>query len=192
MQQETEKAYKQILKLINKHKDLITFDIEQLEKKAKDHLFFLQLKEEYGFNLDPKQHNMPYNKYYNNFNSEYKSISWWGDKHPDRKISWSDDGKQPENEWLFKLSFSTGAYSLGSDYDGQQELFQQFFNELKTYSPKYLDTTNKSLYFSLDNAGKIFNEFDSILKKYVKLNQEDYKRRQIIKMEKELEKLKTQ
>jgi len=188
MKSETEKIYNQILKLLNKHKDVITFDIPQLEKKAEDHLFFLELKEKYGFDLDPKKHSMPYNKYYN-FNSEYKNISYWDTQFTGRKISWSDDGRQPKNEWLFSLSFSTGAYTLGSDYDGQQELFQQFFNELKTYSPKYLDTTNKTLYFSLDNAGKIFNEFDSILKKYIKLNQEDYKRRQIIKIEKELEKI---
>jgi len=89
MKSETEKIYNQILKLLNKHKDVITFDIPQLEKKAEDHLFFLELKEKYGFDLDPKKHSMPYNKYYN-FNSEYKNISYWDTQFTGRNISCYD------------------------------------------------------------------------------------------------------
>lgn len=50
----TEKAYKEILKVLNKYKSEIVFDVDDLERKAKHHLFGIDLVEKYGFNLDPK------------------------------------------------------------------------------------------------------------------------------------------
>lgn len=50
----TEKAYKAILKALNKYKSEIVFDVDDLERKAKHHLFGIDLVEKYGFNLDPK------------------------------------------------------------------------------------------------------------------------------------------
>ena len=41
----TKKAYSQIIKLLNKHKDICVFDIQDLEREAKCHLFRLKLKE---------------------------------------------------------------------------------------------------------------------------------------------------
>jgi len=73
-----------------------------------------------------------------------KCVGWWGEKYG-RHISWSDDGKQPEDELLLVISFPTGAYIFGDDYP--TEFFKEFFQELKTYNPKYTDTTNKTLYF---------------------------------------------
>jgi len=63
------------------------------------------------------------------------------------------------------------------------------FLELKTYNPKYIDSTNKSLYFSLDNASEIYNAYDSIIKRYREENQEDFKQRKIQKMKEDLAKL---
>lgn len=50
----TEKAYKEILKVLNKYKSEIVFDVNSLEREAKQHLFGVELVEKYGFNLDPK------------------------------------------------------------------------------------------------------------------------------------------
>ena len=41
----------------------------------------------------------------------------------------------------------------------------------------------------MDNAGKIFNDFKSILQKYNELNKEDFKQRQIKKLKEDLSKL---
>jgi len=178
----TKKAYAEILKVLKKHKDICIFDIEDLERKAKIHLFGLQLKEEYGLDIDPK---CIYDLHYQRFGN-FMVIDWFGEKYR-KTISWSDDGRQPDDELLLKIGFSTGAYIFGEDYP--TDLFQKFFLELKSYNPKYIDSHNSSLYFSMDNAKEIFNKFNDILLKYKKINEEDYKRRQIEELKKQLENL---
>lgn len=180
----TEKAYKEILKLLNRHKDVIVFDIDDLQTKAKHHLFGVELVEKYGFNLDPKRiHNTDWQEL-----KDHVYIGFWdGEK---RKIPWSDDGSQPNNEVLLCIKYSTGAYIFGDDYP--VEFFQKFFLELKSYKPKYVDSTNKGLYFSMDNAGEIFNNYDSIVKRYYEENKEDIKQRRIKQMKIDLAKLESQ
>lgn len=176
-----EKAYKEIMKTLNKYKSEIVFDVDDLERKAKHHLFGVELVEKYGFNLDPKTidstnwQKLKENVYIGFFDGE------------NRDISWPDDGRQPKNETLLYISYPTGAYIFGSDYP--KEFFQRFFLELKSYNPKYIDSTNKSLYFDLDNAGKIFNAYDSIIKRYYEENKEDLKRRKIKQLKDEISKL---
>lgn len=179
----TKNTYAKILDQISKAKDSVVFDYKDLEFKSKCHLFGIELQEKHGLDLDPKIiRSLDYHKF-----NDYLFIGWYGEKYR-RDVSWSDDGKQPEDELLLVISFPTGAFIFGSDYP--QELFKEFFQELKTYKPKYSDTANKSLYFSMENAGKMFNDFPSILKKYHEKNTEDSKKRKIKKMEEELEKLK--
>lgn len=183
MENKVEKAYKEILKVLKKHKDICVFDVDRLEEKAKNHLFGVELKEKYGFNIDPKIiNNMGYQKL-----KEAIHVGFWDGVRS--KISWSDDGSQPKGETLLYISYPTGAYIFGEDYP--TELFQRFFLELKIYNPKYTDSANHSLYFSMDNAGEIYNKYDSILRKYNDINNEDFKKRKIIKMEEELTKLKS-
>lgn len=180
----TEKAYKEILKALNKYKAEIVFDVDSLEAKAKQHLFGVELVEKYGFELNPKNiystdwQKLKENVYIGFFDGER------------RRISWSDDGRQPKNETLLYISYPTGAYIFGEHYP--TEFFQKFFLELKTYKPKYIDSANKSLYFSLDNAGKIYNAYDSIIKRYYEENKEDLKQRKIKQMKDELSKLESQ
>jgi hypothetical protein len=81
-----------------------------------------------------------------------------------RFISCSDNGKQPKNEWLLKISFSTGAYFFSQKYP--EKLFDRFFDELKAYEPKYIDTVNHALYFSPEKSSKIVNDYQSIVEKY--------------------------
>lgn len=184
----TQKTYTEILDQLNKFKDFIVFDYKDLEHKAKCHLFGIELNEKYGLELKPEDIR---SLDYNNF-GEYRSIGWYGEKYR-RTISWSDDGKQPEDELLLVLGFPSGAYIFGnhSDDDYPTDFFKEFLQELKTYNPKYTDTTNKNLYFSMDNAGKIFNEFPAILKKYYEKNKEDAKARKVIKLKEQLAKLLT-
>ena len=182
MENEVKKAYKDVLKVLKKHKDIICFDVDSLETKAKLHLFGVELKEKYKLNIEPTR----INRFdWNNF-GEYMFIGWWGKKY-NRTISWSDNDEQPKDELLLKISFPTGAYIFGGDYP--TEFFKDFWKELKTYKPKYTDTHNNSLYFSMKNANNIFNKFDDILKKYYELNKEDIKQRKIQKMKDELAKL---
>jgi hypothetical protein len=178
----TKKAYKEILKALNKYKKDIVFDVADLEHKAKNHLFGVELVEKYGFDLDPKRiHSTDWQELMDNM-----YIGFWDGKH--RIISWSDDGRQPKNEILLCLKYPTGAYIFGGDYP--TEFFQKFFLELKTYNPKYIDSHSSSLYFSLDNAGKIHNSYKGILKRYYDENEKDIKQRTIKKLEKDLAKLK--
>jgi hypothetical protein len=178
----TEKAYSEILKVLNKYKCEIMFDVRSLERQAKNHLCGMELVEKYGFNLNPKTiystdwHELTDNMY----------LGFWDGEQ--RYISWSDDGTQPKNETLLCLKYPTGAYIFGEDYP--KEFFQKFFSELKTYNPKFIDSHNYSLYFSLKNAGKIHNAYRGILKRYYDENKKDLKQRKIKKLEDELSKLK--
>ena len=174
-----EQAYKEILDVLKKYREICVYDVNEMESLAKKHLFGIELKEKYGFNVEPRNiKSLDWNRF-----SDYMSLGLWGEKY-NRKISWSDDGKQPENELLLELSFSTGACIFGDDYP--TELFQRFWQELKTYNPKYSDTTNNNLYFSLENGAKLFNEFKDILEKYYEINKIDAKERKIKKLQKEL------
>ena len=141
MENKLEKAYAEILKCLNKHKDIIVYDIEDLKRKSKNHIFGAYLKDIYGLNIDPSKINsLEWNKF-----GDYLSIGKWGEKYR-RTISWSLDGTQPVDETLLQISFPTGAYMFGEDYP--TELFKLFFDELRAFGPKYIDMANKNLYFS--------------------------------------------
>jgi len=181
-----EQAYKEILDVLKKHKDVCIYDVSELDSLAKKHLFAIELREKFGLNIELHDiTSLDYNRL-----GEHVSIGMWGTKH-DRKISWSDDGKQPENELLLVISFPCGAYIFGnsSANDYPTELFNEFFEELKTYNPKYTDGHNHTLYFSTENASKIFNEFQRILRKYHELNTIDAKKRKIKRLQEEIAKI---
>jgi hypothetical protein len=178
--EESKKMYSEILSILDKYSDNCIYDIRELKQKSECHLFGLKLKEVYGLGIDPKRINsIEYIRF-----GEYMSIGMWGEKYR-RTISWSDDDRQPKDELLLCIGFSTGAYIFGQDYP--TDLFQKFFNELKTYKPKYTDTSNKNLFYSMDNAKEIFNSFNDILKKYHDLNKDDFKQRKIKELGKQLE-----
>ena len=176
--QETKKIYDSILKIAKKNKDLLNYDFQSLELESKNHLFGLELKEVYGLEIDEKrinkiQHQKLKNNVYLTFIDSERAT-----------ISWEDNGKKPQGERLIKFSYPTGSYIFGEDYPC--EFFKKFFLELKSYNPDYIDSANSSLYFKLENAKEVFNNYDSIVKKYYELNKEDFKQRQIIRKQKEL------
>lgn len=178
----TKKAYNEILKAMKKHKDICVFDIETLERQSNIHLYGLELKEKYGLDIDPKQVKSTSFNEFHGYCRLYKV-----GKDFNNSISWSDDGRQPDNELLLNIAFPTGAYIFGEDYP--KVLFQKFFLELKSYNPKYTDSHNHCLYFSMDNAKDVFNNFVAIYKKYCEINKEDFKQRKIERMKADLAKL---
>jgi hypothetical protein len=179
--------YTSIVSVIGDNQDSILKDIKD---KLENQLLIIEWNEKYDLNLDKylsikDRDFVKLNEYY--YLSYFKNAREEKEKGYGRFISWSDDGRQPQNEWLLNFSYSTGAYIFGDDYP--QAIFQDFWNELKTYNPKYIDSTNHNMYFSLENAGKILNDYNSIYSKYCELNRLDSKNRKILKLQAELEKL---
>lgn len=185
---EAKRMYDDIFSTIRKYGDCV-FDYDDLKRKADVHVFYLTLKEKYGLRVANHQiHSTDYNKI-----GDYKVIGWFGESYK-RTISWSVDGRQPENELLFKVGFPTGAFIFGYNKpyrndDYPKEFFNKFFEELKSFNPDYVDDANHCLYWKIENAKEAFNSFNDVLTKYHELNKEDVKQRKIKEMEDELERL---
>jgi hypothetical protein len=189
-------AYEEILSVCEKYKEFNEYgfyDIGNMINKAKNHLLLIEWYEKYGIDLDHTSHD-PYSRSFIDINS-YLSFQKFEDaelckkEHRGRSISWSDDDRQPEDGWYLVIGFSTGAYIFGKDYDGQEQLFQDFFKELKTYKPDYSDTVNKKLFWKIENVKKIFDDFNGILNKYHEKNRAELNARKVKKLKAELEKL---
>src|SRR5690554_8079169 len=104
-----------------------------------------------------------------------------------RSISWSDDGRQPENEWLYVISFPTGPYVFGEEYP--EETFRAFFAELKQFEPKYCDTANKTLYFAPDKAKAVYESFWEIYNRYKAMVDSELKKKRKAELLEELKRL---
>lgn len=177
-----EKIYKEIFDVLEKYQGLHVFDVEDMRRKSQFHLHEIKLRDVYKMNITPNSINsLDWNKLNN-----YISICWMGDKHK-RTISWSVDGRQPIDEYMLIISFPTGAFIFGEEYP--TEFFKQFFDELKSYSPKYIDDANSSLYFPIETCSDVFNNFNDILNKYYEWNKEEKKQRKILEMKKQLQQL---
>jgi len=113
----------------------------------------------------------------------YATIGLFGSAH-NRTISWSDDGMQPNDEWLYRLSFPTGAYIFGEGY--LVETFDAFFSELKLFAPKYSDSNNHNLYFTSKTSAHVHAVFPELLKKYQGLVQNEINAQRIAKLKDEL------
>jgi hypothetical protein len=118
--------------------------------------------------------------------SDYQTIAIYGEAHS-RTISCSDDGSQPENEWLYVIRFPTGAYIFGEEYP--TKTFQAFFNELKQFEPKYIDSANKALYFTSEKSAAVHAAFPDILQRNKCLVDAELKEKRIKALQDELEKL---
>lgn len=178
---ETKELYQNILALCEKLP--LGYCAGTLKSDAEKILRVIEIEELYKIKIHFDCHS--YDNCYNL--ADHMSFGKWGKKYQ-RTISWLDNGEQPEDEWLLCISFPTGAYIFGSssNNDYPTEFFKQFWEELKTYRPKYIDTNNKSLYFSTENAYLINNEFDGIMRKYRELNKKDFEKRKIVKLQKEI------
>lgn len=192
------KAYTEILDVCQKYSDcdfaqLYEFrDIKDMTEKCRNHLMIIDWNEKYK--LDIKHSKWLYNSTYVELWGN-KYISYYGDAEADKNkwywkyISREDNGKQPKNERLFQLSYPDGAYIFWSSY--QPDVFKSFFEELKTYWYKYVDTVNSYIYFPLEVASKILEDYDSIYNKYRELYKVTVAENDIKRLEEELQKLKT-
>lgn len=164
--------------------------LNEIAVKAKNRIIRYEWQEKYGIELDNSCRLAEYDYYKIN---DYQFISYFKDGYDchknsyGRSISWSEGGKQPVNEWIYSIGFSTGAYIFGNDYHGQQKLFQDFFEELRTHRPDYEDLHNHCLYWKVENAKEIMSQFNTILEKYQDKNRKELKTRKIEKLKKELE-----
>ena len=163
--------------------------LNEIRTKAKNRVIRYEWEEKYGIKLGDNCRFAEYD--YSRFD-DYQGIYYFKDGYHchknsyGRSISWSEGGKQPVDEWIYKISFSTGAYIFGEDYAGQQQIFQDFFEELRTYKPDYEDLINHNLYWKVENAKEIMSQFKIILKKYHDRNKEELKQRKIEKLQAEL------
>lgn len=191
-------AYTEILNVCDKYVNEECFsgyefgDIEDMKKKAENHLILVEWFEKYGLEIPHDRNIRGYNymkiddhryfSYFSNAKQEKKNGSG-------KYISWEDDGKQPKDEWLFEISFSTGAYIFGQDYEFLVPLFQEFFLELKNFGAKYCDSYNHTLYFSLENSRDVYREYPNVYKKYQEKAFSLSKEIKIKKLQNELSKL---
>lgn len=177
---ENKKAYEKILKICNKYN---LEELENIKDEMENKIYFIELEEKYGLKISDYISSNS-SKDFIRIN-DYLTITLWGEKY--RRTICNVD-VQPIDEILLQVSFSTGAYIFGDDYP--KELFESFFEELKTYNYKYIDKLNNNLYFTLENSKDVFNNFNEIFKKYREIHRNNYKQRQIKKLEKELQTLK--
>lgn len=122
---------------------------------------------------------------------EWTNLSFYGEKEG-RTIGCPDEGLQPENEWLFVIRFTCGAYSLGGDgWDSYypRKTFEAMFEELKSHGAAFVDTANNSLYFRADKARSVYDAFWPTFKKYKALVSEEMKEQRKQELLKELESL---
>lgn len=169
---EAQKAYSEVLDLLRKYKDILVFNVDTLEEKAKNHLFGLELVHKYGLNLDPKSvHSLTLNHYIKPYISIgiYKNL-----EHTDLA------GK-------YVVLFSPAAYMFGSDYP--LEVFKLFLVELKEYKPDYIDVANLKYYWKLENAKDVFNNFDEMVNKYHTMAKSAARKRKLETLKREIEEL---
>ena len=186
------RAYTEMLQVCEKHQlfSINGFgDISEMARSAQGHLLLIEWYEKYGLKIDHMYN--PLNRTHIDLGS-YRLFSYFADATADREqgsgrfISWPDDGSQPHEEWLFSLSFPSGAYIFGDDYDYQKDVFRGFIDELKGYIPDYSDTTNSHFYWKLENAKSIFEDFESILHKHKVININQLNARRAAKLRAEL------
>jgi len=175
-------AYKEILKVLKKHDELLKDDFQiDIKGRLAARITLQEISAEFGIDLksncDPGWCKV----------SEYASIGMYGEGN-NRTVSWSDNGEQPENERLYVINFPTGPYIFGGEYP--EKTFKAFFDKLKSYGPKYTDTHNKGLYFTSETARHIHKDFSDILATYNCLVDDELKAKKIKSLKAELEKLK--
>lgn len=178
---EREKLEK-LLADLEKHKDVIKNIpiMKDWPRLLEDIIAVQKISEEWG---------IPIPSYYCNTDwidlDYHHAIGVYGGE---REIAFPDNGVQPqEGERLYKIRLPEGAYTLGAEYPTQT--FKAFFEELKTYQPKYVDSANHSLYFTADKAGAAYKAFPVLLEKYKGLAEAEVKQKKIEKLRTELAKL---
>lgn len=176
------KAHKELLKLVKKYE--YAFKESGLRIRVHDvesEIEMLEVEKTFGVGRLEK------------VATQWYRVGWEDDarigyyREGERSISWSDDGRQPSNEWLYQISYPTGAYIFGDSYP--KETFNKMFEEMKTYNPKYVDTANHVLYFTAENAKTFHDNLKKIESKYRGMVQDELNRKRKKELEDELKAL---
>lgn len=185
-------AYKDLLKVVKKHAD--AFDEHFLPSsvdEVKSRINALEVSEKFGIPLQDSQTGTWLRV--KNVYDDWTALGLFGETHG-RTISWSDNGKQPKNEWLFQIAFPCGAYTFGGDAlwnkDYPVKTFKAFFEELKSYGVAYCDTVNHKLYFNETSAKAVYEDFWDVFNKYKALVSEEIKEQRKQELKAELDRLK--
>lgn len=176
-------AYKELQAVVEKHPE--QFQDDRDVKNIKETLKCLEISQRFG---------IPLEGVYGQYQVKGAYDDWTRVYYMDgetRRISWSDDGRQPEGEWLLCLSFFTGMYIFGDYFKDEKpiETFNAFFNELKGFDPKYVDTANSCLYFTEENAKAVYEAFWGIFNKYKGMVKDEMQRQRKKELEEELARL---
>lgn len=185
-QEIVEKAFKICEESKQLFSDIGISDFDRTCDEVKKLLYSIKLQEDYGIlNITRSMVQCTESSVFVRINDNMY-IASMGEKYR-RTISWSVDGRQPEDEIMLVLSFPTGAYIFGDSYP--TELFARMWEEIKSYDFKYLDDVNHNVYFSLDVAAPIANGFRDILNKYYKIFKDEANLRRAEELRRELAKL---
>lgn len=171
-------AYKKILDVVDECMARVRLDdCYDLSGRLKELIQRETLASEFGIKIDGRGSNGWYEV------SMYEFLGLYGVRHG-RSISWPDCGNQPDDEWLYSIQFSTGAYIFDQEYPTQT--FNAFFSELKTFGPKYLDSANHALYFTSENSSAVHAAFGDVLNKYAAKVKDELRAKKIGQLKAEL------
>lgn len=176
--EQIEKAYDSVIRAVKRANGLVDIKVEELEYKKRIALLKHKLNV-LGFSVSYLNSDTYVDLSHNTFRYNFFKA---GDG---KKISWSDDNRQPLNEELIVVTYPTGAYYLNKEYD--TKTFNEFFNELKSFGYEYLDSANKSIYFSLEVGAEVYKNYEEILAKYKKLSLERTKEKRVEELKKQIE-----
>lgn len=173
-------AYKELQDVFHKHREIVDSDFySEFSDKLKTIMRVEEISEKFDIEIKTREISGP--SFFRL--SDYMSIGLFGPKYA-RTISWPDDDKQPNDEWLYMLNFSTGAYTFHAEYPAKT--FESFFKILKSYKPKYVDSHNHCLYFSPSNAKKVHGDFNKIFAEHRSKAFDEVKATEIDKLKKKL------
>jgi hypothetical protein len=176
-------GYKELIRIIE---DYNLDDMQKVKIDAEKRIFAFEFLNKYNIEIDPNKlsinNGVIWTSFYTPFGDIY--LGTYGNKY-NRTVT--NNKQDVDEEVLLHISFPTGAYIFGEDYP--KEFFAKFYSELKSYNPKYCDDLNKGLYFSMDNATNIFNDYRNICKKYIDENRNDCKQRKIKELREEADRL---
>ena len=147
----------------------------ELEGRSDEMMQRLEKEQLFGFDLGYASRNV----------HDIEHIYFFG---PDSSIGVEDNDKKPANEYLYTISFTTGPYTF-TDAFYAKSLFDEFFNELKSFNPKFSDTCNSSLYFRPDNAKAAHDALPLLLKRYGARVSDEYRKYKIASLTSEIAKL---
>ena len=176
-------AYKELQSVVDKYPEQFQDDWDV--EKIKETLERLEISQRFGILLEGVYGQYQVKGAYDNWIRVYYMDG------ETRKISWSDDGRQPEGEWLLCISFPTGMYIFGDYFRDEKpiETFNNFFNELKNFDPKYVDTVNSCLYFTEENSKIVYDNFWGIFNEYKAMVKDEMQRQRKKELEEELARL---